>query len=473
MMAAQFNFAPFGFFEEIVEGPFPQAILRPPRNPARNVAQDRIDMDNQEERRISQEIEKYSIQDDKYDNIKEIKEKNLMCPICFGVITGTVAITSCTHKYCSRCLHKHVRSSLSPNCPMCRKELSPSDISLSEEETEYLDSSIVECRNAECKEKMMRKEYNSHIDNCKYNKAKCDDCLTLIYLKDSDQHKSVCAFRNVECNLCKATVKYNKSEEHREKLCPHMPIKCPNEKCRYEASRHKIPNHLTQCKFRSIVCRNGCGLKFELQNESKHNESCVMRIISCEWCKIKLQEKNLHTHCDVCPKKPIECMYCNEKITLEVNVTHSQVCTERVMKCDCGLEIIRKDMAEHKKRCSCCLKVCGVCDTHIPEKDMENHQKVCPKKIVQCQNCGNEHFLMNMNAHNATCEYAKVICKYHYAGCSDEFVRKETKQHMDDNVTQHLALLDAYVEEFVHNSKSQIEGEQIVEVEDIDSDDSE
>lgn len=436
----------FDFSSGMISPGFQSDIFGIPVRPRNPHAEERKESSDSERRKL-QEIEKYSIQDERYENIDEIKSKNLMCPICSCVINGTVAITSCKHKYCSQCLMRHVQSSHSPSCPLCRKELTVNDISLDEEETHYLDNCIVGCKNAECSTEVKRLDYRNHINNCPFNKGKCDDCMQLIYVKDSEKHKEECTFRTSKCMLCKASVRCNELEKHRIDSCPYTQIKCPNEKCRYETQSHKMPRHTLTCNYRTIVCRNGCGLSFELSEELKHStDSCTMKIIECEYCNVKVQEKNLSTHFSKCTKKPFVCCYCRENINLENSIEHSLVCEERPYFCKCGVEVVKKDKNSHDSICGYRLENCELCLSHIRVKDRLSHIDSCPKKLEKCSDCGEEMYRMNLSAHKNVCSFATVKCKYHYAGCEDVFLRKELEKHMEDNVKQHLTLLDMYIE---------------------------
>ncbi len=114
-----------------------------------NNHEERKEEERKDERYRLSEIEKYSIRDEQYTNFEDITSKNLVCPICSCVIDGTVAITSCAHKFCSRCLQRHISTSISSSCPICRTELSANDLILSESETDFLENSIVTILNVE------------------------------------------------------------------------------------------------------------------------------------------------------------------------------------------------------------------------------------------------------------------------------------------------------------------------------------
>lgn len=56
------------------------------------------------------------------ENISSI----LTCPICFDYFSKPI-LTPCGHSFCFNCILKHL--GMSRNCPMCRNEIEPCDIS--------------------------------------------------------------------------------------------------------------------------------------------------------------------------------------------------------------------------------------------------------------------------------------------------------------------------------------------------------
>ena len=58
------------------------------------------------------------------DCVEEIEIQRLMqefkCPICLGILTNTVMVTQCLHRFCSTCMEKNLRSMAKKECPACR-----------------------------------------------------------------------------------------------------------------------------------------------------------------------------------------------------------------------------------------------------------------------------------------------------------------------------------------------------------------
>jgi hypothetical protein len=60
--------------------------------------------------------------------IDDIISEELKCPICWGTIEKTLAVSSCLHRFCTECLHRSLRVELggqktSHECPSCRAKM--------------------------------------------------------------------------------------------------------------------------------------------------------------------------------------------------------------------------------------------------------------------------------------------------------------------------------------------------------------
>ena len=153
-----------------------------------------IEYENQEEIIIKQE---------QYIHLDTIKEKELECSICLYVISSTVAITECMHKFCSHCIHDYCKSTQNPTCPLCRTEIDIDSIILSQDLTNFLENSLVKCKNIECDETLTRSLYYDHVYTCQWNKLKCLDCCDLFYLSQKSNHLLNCRRKICKCDKCK------------------------------------------------------------------------------------------------------------------------------------------------------------------------------------------------------------------------------------------------------------------------------
>lgn len=59
--------------------------------------------------------------------ITNIIEEDMKCPICLGTIDITSSVTTCLHRFCSKCLERSLRVDLGPkghhDCPACRAKM--------------------------------------------------------------------------------------------------------------------------------------------------------------------------------------------------------------------------------------------------------------------------------------------------------------------------------------------------------------
>eukprot|EP00981_Chlorochromonas_danica_P009920 scaffold2913_cov181-Ochromonas_danica.AAC.14 len=59
--------------------------------------------------------------------ITNIIEEDMKCPICLGTIDTTSSVTTCLHRFCSKCLERSLRVDLGPkghhDCPACRAKM--------------------------------------------------------------------------------------------------------------------------------------------------------------------------------------------------------------------------------------------------------------------------------------------------------------------------------------------------------------
>jgi hypothetical protein len=214
-----------------------------------------------------------ALDNDRYIAYPEISDRGLECPICISVITGTVVVTPCNHRFCSRCLNRHYRNK--PECPMCRKAFTFSSIRIDTEATEYLDRCLVTCKNPDYKQEITRKDEPVHSESCEYNKSECLDCKSLVYNRDLESHRQCCPSRKTTCNLCRAMLPYLKYQSHLDTECPYSVVQCKNQDCNYRCNRYKMAVHSRlNCRTREVECPSGCGLVFKIGDVEGHRQVC-------------------------------------------------------------------------------------------------------------------------------------------------------------------------------------------------------
>ena len=106
-------------------------------------------------------------------------------------------------------------------------------------------------------------------------------------------------------------------------------------------------------------------------------------------------------------------------------------------------QLMRKDVKVHLKndcpnRYDEC-EYCGMKGTYASIKEV--HDKICKKKILPCSNveCKKKVRCEDMDKHvNDDCPYTMVPCKYESIGCSKRMIRKDIKEHEQDDDKAHL-----------------------------------
>eukprot|EP00301_Raphidiophrys_heterophryoidea_P015065 c23586_g1_i1.p1 GENE.c23586_g1_i1~~c23586_g1_i1.p1 ORF type:complete len:447 (+),score=69.24 c23586_g1_i1:55-1341(+) len=168
------------------------------------------------------------------------------CGVCKDVLEDAVQ-TPCDHCFCSACIQPTISSSL--DCPQCHSRVLANQL-----------------------KPVMRVFRNM--------------------LKSQSLR---CVFVG-----CGAFMKLEQIAEH-EQACPFGPSNCPHGNCPYargthlslqRQDRHK---HLETCEYRSIECSQGCGVRVEFANLSKHIKKCSSNPVFCE-CGQQVPPKLLSDH---------------------------------------------------------------------------------------------------------------------------------------------------------------------------------
>ena len=142
---------------------------------------------------------------------------------------------------------------------------------------------------------------------------------------------------------------------------------------------------------------NGCKWIGELRSLEKHQITCDFTLRPCpnkclkDGKLLQLLQKDIHNHKKECPRRQYECSYCRESGEfLERTTTH--------------------------------LKECPMVEVPCPKRR-------CTEHILRC----------NIPKHRQECLYEEVPCKYRSIGCEKRTFRKDLKDHENDS-KQHLQL---------------------------------
>lgn len=433
----------------------------PPMPPVRPVGRASATSSSTQESKDQYELKvdessKDYIRSDQYVDYKKLCEDNLECSICLNIIDGTVAVTTCMHRFCSSCLFEYMmKKAGSASCPNCRSSIDNlEDVMISSELSDVLDATVIKCKNKECTAELPRKEYKKHAQICEFNKKQCKGCKSLYFEKDFHSHEEECESRLVKCNLCNSYTKFKDQKTHRDDVCPGTMVKCPNRKCNYMTQRFKINRHGASCTYRMITCSNGCDAVFDHKEQSSHNEICNRRPVKCEFCDINVPYNNLNEHYNLCPKKPAECKWCSSTVVFGSMTNHEIVCPKKKVKCsqDCGVEMERGELQKHLEDCPNRYVKCNDCSQQYILSKKEYHESSCSEKVVTCSDCSQTITRKNIYFHSErTCDMKLVECKYVYAGCSCKFTRKTESEHYREYKDLHLEILEKYIQTKIYN----------------------
>jgi hypothetical protein len=394
------------------------------------------------------EREEFLIKNEQYTDLEKIKEKGLECSICLHVISSSVAITECLHKFCSICIYEYCRTSQNPTCPLCRTDIDIDDIILSPDLTNFLENSQIRCKNIECKEIYTRNLNHDHTATCDWNKFKCSDCGDIFYGFQKLEHQSVCVKRVLKCDRCQIFYKKSEETEHNEKICPFYTISCTNPECDYSCLRKDMNSHREHCPQATTTCID-CKAVIYKKEYRLHSEICPEKLIKCERCNEFYIHRMYIEHKEECHYGYTNCKFCNTEYMNHTRTAHEKICIKRPIQCihKCGAKIEREFINIHYLNCPNRIVKCKKCKQSIVLSNEKQHKQVCPEMKIVCSECNETIVKKNIFDHEFKCSYKTVCCKYEYAGCKYNFFRLYEEEHYEINKDEHLELLDKYIKD--------------------------
>ena len=241
----------------------------------------------------------------------------LTCPRCEGILRES-RLSSSGEQFCLSCMKRDehpfpnvqvnkVVSSLKCCCPLSRQgcewlgSLRDCEIHLNE-----CDHVVQECKQG-CGDVLQRNEHKHHMSNtCTQRRVTCNHCLTY-------------------CKACHLS-------DHLEE-CPKMKVSCKLEcVCRKDVTQH-LHQHCGKVKE---TCKLGCGVVLPRDEHRIHvSDSCVQRVVTCEYCGRKLKFRELSDHLKECPKMKVTCeLKCGKVMCREDTAQHMQEeCEEMEVSC--------------------------------------------------------------------------------------------------------------------------------------------
>ena len=75
-------------------------------------------------------------------------------------------------------------------------------------------------------------------------------------------------------------------------------VSCENSNvgCEEKVMAEELADHMKECPFRVVSCKNKCQELIMLQDVDKHQESCPMAIVSCCYCGMSMSRSSQALH---------------------------------------------------------------------------------------------------------------------------------------------------------------------------------
>jgi hypothetical protein len=227
---------------------------------------------------------------------------HLKCPICFNIMKDPVQCPTQGHTFCRYCVSIHLDRN--ETCPTCQEPLKIEKLIPNRVIRSMIEDAEVRCFTYEASG-----------------------------ASEDDEVKTVKKRKGVVAESCDWVGKLNDAERH----------------------------YNDECRFAKIICpHTGCDNIFQRNSLPAHIETCLHRLILCQWCNIRKKIDLLDAHLLTCHKRPVPC----PNSCLDVNGAvlcfdsseigqHRSVCSMESIACKfgsvgCKVELMRKDMPLHE-----------------------------------------------------------------------------------------------------------------------------
>ena len=199
----------------------------------------------------------------------------LICNICYLPSRDPYLSVCCGHLFCNSCLNNAVTTI--KVCPMCRSE-EFNTFSNKQADREVKNLNVL-CPNKKkgCDwvgELRAVTEHIGSVEGCKYVSVPCrNGCGKKIQRRNLAHHVLVsCPRREEECKHCSTVGGYQFITGRHKKLCPKLPLPCPN-KCQSDKiNREDIAAHRKICPLEMVWCKHGCNVQIARKDQESHDE---------------------------------------------------------------------------------------------------------------------------------------------------------------------------------------------------------
>ena len=198
-----------------------------------------------------------------------------ICNICYLPSRDPYLTVCCGHVFCNSCLNNGV--TVIRVCPMCRsKEFTTFPNKQVDRGVKNL---LVLCTNKKkgCDWVGELRAINEHLESaegCRCVSVICrNGCGRKILRKNLVHHLLIsCPSRQEECKHCCAIGGHRYITGRHKKLCPKLPLACPNRCKRDKINREDMAEHRRSCPLEIVWCTYGCNVQFARKDQEEHNK---------------------------------------------------------------------------------------------------------------------------------------------------------------------------------------------------------
>ena len=204
----------------------------------------------------------------------------LVCNICHYPSKEPYLTDCCGNTFCKSCLECAKKATtINDACPICRKE--EFGTFAHKQADRAIRSLHVFCNNKEkgCEWQGEVNDILNHLAKsagCQFEEVvcpnDCEKCLQRQYLTSHVEDE--CVRRKVDCHYCQITGEHQFIEGEHKKLCPKLPIICPNKCEANNILREDIDEHRKMCTLEEVTCPNNCGETIQRQHLATHVCQC-------------------------------------------------------------------------------------------------------------------------------------------------------------------------------------------------------
>lgn len=276
------------------------------------------------------------------------------CPLCKKALKNPLQ-TACGHRFCQICLNRTV-SGINRKCPVDGQIIDPvfQDISCQRELLQLV--CVCNNQNHGCTWSGKLQNLTDHLSLCAYKEVQCPNagCAIKLLSQNLKEHVEVnCLFKKAACLWCGVSISQAEQQNHK-KICPRLPLSCPEGCGESSIPRNSIDDHLeNHCTLAEIVCpfkNNGClfearrdTVKEHCSEQSEKHLELLAKSLTARQKKEEEMNQTINTLTE--EKRALETQLDNQREVLAAAVQDMRVLQTRVANAE-------RILSDHKKELS-------------------------------------------------------------------------------------------------------------------------